>query len=105
MWGPYQVSRARGPNGIQSSLRLGQGPRDLRLTDRCSPFKTGGLNSLSAAEYRQNASPCHRRCCATTLIGGLSRGATPHGFEDPCGRVEFRTGPKGPLTQLSINRL
>jgi hypothetical protein len=28
-----------------------------------------------------------------------------NGFEDPWGRVEFRTGPKGPLTQRSINRL
>jgi hypothetical protein len=28
-----------------------------------------------------------------------------NGFEDPCGRVEFRTGPDGPLTQRSINRL
>src|ERR1700674_4813246 len=28
-----------------------------------------------------------------------------NGFEDPCGRVEYRTGPKGPLTQRSINRL
>jgi hypothetical protein len=28
-----------------------------------------------------------------------------NGFEDPCGRVEFRTGPEGPLTQRSINRL
>jgi len=28
-----------------------------------------------------------------------------NGFEDPWGRVEFRTGPEGPLTQRSINRL
>src|ERR1035437_6221887 len=28
-----------------------------------------------------------------------------NGFEDPCGRVEYRTGPNGPLTQRSINRL
>ena len=30
---------------------------------------------------------------------------TAYGFEDPWGRVEFRTGPEGPLTQRSINRL
>lgn len=36
----------------------------------------------------------------------IRAGWTPaNGFEDPCGRVEFRTGPKGPLTQRSINRL
>jgi hypothetical protein len=29
----------------------------------------------------------------------------PNGFEDPCGRVEYGSGPKGPLTQRSINRL
>ena len=28
-----------------------------------------------------------------------------NGFEDPWGRVEFATGPKGPLTQRSTNRL
>jgi len=28
-----------------------------------------------------------------------------NGFEDPRGRVEFRTGPKGPLTQRSTNHL
>jgi hypothetical protein len=28
-----------------------------------------------------------------------------NGFEDPCGRVEYGTGPGGPLTQRSINRL
>ena len=31
--------------------------------------------------------------------------AAASGFEDPCGRVEYRTGPNGPLTQRSINRL
>jgi hypothetical protein len=28
-----------------------------------------------------------------------------NGFEDPCGRVEFGTGPERPLTQRSTNRL
>src|SRR2546429_4912471 len=27
------------------------------------------------------------------------------GCEDPCGRVQFRTGPEGPVTQRSINLL
>ncbi len=69
----------------------------------------------SGCSKRNLLSPIHKKTRATQT--GISRASltlllltyeacdSTNGFEDPCGRVEYGSGPKEPLTQRSINRL
>jgi hypothetical protein len=68
------------------------------------PFNSPGLVPRQLGCHWLSSGRCDRRWRTNAILGERSW-TTANGFEDPRGRVEFRTGPKGPLTQRSINRL
>ena len=120
------------PVFLFSSLRFLKQTSQLsrRFSDRARPAgsTTSPVQALSDAdsETRAHTSTKIRQrslesaavavilAVTTAEIGGDGWESNPprtnqqrpaNGFEDPCGRVEYRTGPNGPLTQRSINRL